>query len=480
MAIKLDLASTPKISLQMSNAEVDMPISQQIVVSNDYDKLRNKPQINGQELEAGDNTIDLNTEIGLVVYGEDSSEYIEGLYQEGRWLICEKDGMYYSFLTRENNSSHSFAGVTDLGQMIVLTCAYDAWTFRLYEIPGVTFSAPLMDGTASAGSAPTWARGDHVHPTDTSRAPIANPNFTGTPTADTAASGTATRQLATTEYVTKANATIPFGVCDDTSTSTVFTATVPGITELKNGVIMFLTNGVVTSASGFTLNINGLGAKPVYNSMAAATRITTTWNVAYTMLFVYNEGRVEGGCWDMYYGYNSDTNTIAYNVKQYNGAYKCKTALYRYQMLYTVDEEYVLPTNAVSNSTGTNKTLTTEEFLPWGDIFYYSTTTAVSADATVGATNLYTQYSSVDMRYSFNCGKTLTAGKDVFLVCAPQSNGKVKLHSNPLSQSLPTTEDGLVYIKLGRAYSTYQISLNQNKPVYYYKAGAIRIWTNPE
>jgi hypothetical protein len=29
---------------------------------------------------------------------------------------------------------------------------------------------PLMDGTASAGSATTWSRSDHVHPTDTSRA----------------------------------------------------------------------------------------------------------------------------------------------------------------------------------------------------------------------------------------------------------------------------------------------------------------------
>lgn len=31
-------------------------------------------------------------------------------------------------------------------------------------------TSPLMDGTASAGSATTYSRGDHVHPTDTSRA----------------------------------------------------------------------------------------------------------------------------------------------------------------------------------------------------------------------------------------------------------------------------------------------------------------------
>lgn len=37
-------------------------------------------------------------------------------------------------------------------------------------IPDASSAAPAMDGTASAGSATTYARADHVHPTDTSRA----------------------------------------------------------------------------------------------------------------------------------------------------------------------------------------------------------------------------------------------------------------------------------------------------------------------
>ena len=36
-------------------------------------------------------------------------------------------------------------------------------------------AAPAMDGTAAAGSAATTARGDHVHPTDTSRYAASNP-----------------------------------------------------------------------------------------------------------------------------------------------------------------------------------------------------------------------------------------------------------------------------------------------------------------
>lgn len=42
--------------------------------------------------------------------------------------------------------------------------------------------SPIVDGTAAVGTSTRYARADHVHPTDTSRAPTANPTFTGTVT----------------------------------------------------------------------------------------------------------------------------------------------------------------------------------------------------------------------------------------------------------------------------------------------------------
>ena len=63
---------------------------------------------------------------------------------------------------------------------------------------------PVMDGVASPGTSQNFARADHVHQTDTSRAPIASPAFTGTPTAPTAVPGTVTTQIATTEFVSSA------------------------------------------------------------------------------------------------------------------------------------------------------------------------------------------------------------------------------------------------------------------------------------
>jgi hypothetical protein len=57
-----------------------------------------------------------------------------------------------------------------------------------------------MDGTASAGSEAAFARGDHVHGTDTTRAPLASPALSGTPTAPTAAAKNYTTQIATTKW----------------------------------------------------------------------------------------------------------------------------------------------------------------------------------------------------------------------------------------------------------------------------------------
>ena len=89
----------------------------------------------------------------------------------------------------------------------------DSGFITIADVPeGSTASTttPKMDGTAATGSETAFARGDHVHPKDTSKADLASPTFTGTPAAPTAAAGTNTTQIATTAFVqgavsTKAN-----------------------------------------------------------------------------------------------------------------------------------------------------------------------------------------------------------------------------------------------------------------------------------
>jgi hypothetical protein len=74
-----------------------------------------------------------------------------------------------------------------------------AWFF------GQAFNGlPVMDGVASSGDSTLWARGNHRHPSDTSRAPIDSPSFTGIPLAPTPPYPNNTTRIATTAYVTAA------------------------------------------------------------------------------------------------------------------------------------------------------------------------------------------------------------------------------------------------------------------------------------
>ena len=291
-----------------------------------------------------------------------------------------------------------------------------------------------------------------------------------------------TAQYLETDETAYKTASIPYGQCDSTSTSTVFTATVPGITELRDGVCMWLKNGVVTSASGFTININNLGAKPVYNNMAAATRDTTIWNVNYTMFFVYDSTRVEGGCWILYRGYNSDNNTIGYHLRTNNTSLATTDRTRYYRLLFTsADNTHWVPANTqYDNSATSNKTVNQRKINPFGRIVYMTGTTNVNAGSAVGATVTWDQY-AFNLGYSFAKGSalTMTFPKPVYVKCAPQTDGSAIIDSTtPYVQDLPATEDGKIYIYLGIAYSATDVEMVINHPVYYYKDGAIREWSN--
>ena len=276
---------------------------------------------------------------------------------------------------------------------------------------------------------------------------------------------------------------IPYGELDSTSTSTVMTVTVPGINELKNGVVCYIRNNVVTSAANFTINVNGLGAKPVYSTLAAASRATTIFNINYTMMFIYNENRVEGGCWDCFYGYDSNTNTIGYQVRTNSQTMPMDSITYRYRLLFSSADntKFVPANNSTSTNATTSRTVCQTPINPWGPIYYYGTTASVAAGSRPAAANLWQQYVAT-LGYSFVPGSaiTLTAYEPLYLKCAPQTDGSAIMDSStPIVQALPTTEDGKIYIFLGVATSDTAFELMLNHPVYYYKNNAIRIWTNP-
>lgn len=123
----------------------------------------------------------------------------------GYWVITDDDLPLSQLDLRYAN----LASPALTGTPTVPTAAVDTNTTQAastaFVVAQAASATPVVDGTGAAGSSTRFARADHVHPTDTSRAALASPTFTGTPAAPTAAALTSTTQLATTAFVTAAD-----------------------------------------------------------------------------------------------------------------------------------------------------------------------------------------------------------------------------------------------------------------------------------
>lgn len=92
----------------------------------------------------------------------------------------------------------------------------------------------------------------------------------------------------------------------------------------------------------------------------------------------------------MYYGYNANDNTIGYNLRTNGTIAPTKSKFYKYRILFTSpDGQYLIPSNT---STSTNATairsVNQDKIDPFGPIYYYNSTTAIEANASVGASYL--------------------------------------------------------------------------------------------
>lgn len=319
-------------------------------------------------------------------------------------------------------------------------------------------------------------------------------NVTGTASGNLPSSTTYAASNAVGGSATFANG-IHYGRVDNTSTSTVYTATIPGITEYYDGLTIILYNGKVTSASGYTININGLGAYGTYSNMAvgnentptAPTRDTTIFNINYAMIFIFCSDIGGQGVtgWICYRGYDANTNTIGYQLRTNSSTMPAADKFYRYRILFTSADgkKWVPSTTSTSTNATAARAVNQRPIDPFGEIVYYGTTTAIEANANVTAAQLWQQY-TMTLGYAFNrtgAALVLPYPSPIYIKCAPQSDGSAIIDAdNPYVFTLPSTEDGKIYIYLGRTYSATAIEMTMKHPVYWYKNGAVRLWTNEQ
>lgn len=141
------------------------------------------------------------------------------------------------------------------GTPTVPTAAVDTNTTQAASVAFVLAQAaaatPLIDGSATVGTSTRYARADHVHPTDTTRAALASPTFTGTPAVPTAATGTNTTQAASTAFVQAAIApTLP------TTSSVAYASTITWAWPANGQKLLLNINTALTGGLEF-LNPTG-------------------------------------------------------------------------------------------------------------------------------------------------------------------------------------------------------------------------------
>ena len=231
-----------------------------------------------------------------------------------------------------------------------------------------------------------------------------------------------------------------------TGNATTQTATIDGVKEYYNGLTVVLRMGYQTNAST-TLNINGLGAVPIYYGN---TSRSSYYYANYTYTFVYDTSKATPGFVGIC-SYNSDS-TGRYvgppgNIKALNainvGNIICGTK------------------NGYSNlKSGTGF-----------DISYPIMWAASSIAAGSTGTNNWTQYS---FAISNTQALTMVSYQAVYIKGNLDGSIFTPASTAPLTQSIPTTEDGYDYIYLGYAYTAANLQLMPEHPIFRFSNGKFR------
>lgn len=175
---------------------------------------------------------------------------------------------------------------------VIYTCQSATWAaLPTGVIPLASTTTPLIDGTASYGSGTTWARSDHVHPTDTSRLAATGPAVSAVlKCQDTSTSSTAYSCTTTPTFVPAAGSMVVLTAINQTNSGAA-TLTVngqagtPSITKRQNATGLAAGDlmgsaAVLLTFDGVYWELPGTGATVApLDSPAFTTKISTPLTV---------------------------------------------------------------------------------------------------------------------------------------------------------------------------------------------------------
>lgn len=262
-------------------------------------------KVDGKGLSTNDYTSDEKTKLAGIAAGAQTN-VLEGIQKNGTTVSITNKIANITVPTKTSDITNDSGYITTS------------------SVPTATTTTPKMDGTASVGTETKWAKGDHIHPSDTTRVPTTRKVNGHALSADVTVTkndiglGNVDNTADSNKVVASAGklttATNLEGISFDGTTGTSYYATcsTAAATAAKEATISGQTFNLVTgarvivkftyanSAASSTLDVNETGAKPIYYNGAAIGKSVTDANGTYE--FVYN-----GTQWELIG--DLDTNT---------------------------------------------------------------------------------------------------------------------------------------------------------------------------
>lgn len=357
-------------------------------------------------------------------------------------------------------------------------------------------------GTASAGSATTVSRSDHVH--NISLATGDNNGQVKIAGTNVSVKGLGSNAYTSTEYAKRTHS-VYYVLGSSSGSAGDWTGTIDSeVTELYDGLTIIFcpqkagvsnsTDRTLTNDNSTTVSLRHtclkiLGVwKPVYYQQYNASnqtdqRLTTHYGANAMILMTYRTAANNGsGGWVAGADYNSDQPNYR-QLDLYFRPYAATEAIYRYKICALDKDNRLVPLTITNQTNGTNidKTQTTQAFKP-NQFWLYNTTTATSAGAVTPAQVLYRMFGDWSYpNYTFNTtipAHTLTYLKGSFnsttglftLDQTSHTSWQVNVPTNTANLTLTSYFiSGNYYILMGGTYSANNyLCFFENNPMFYF------------
>jgi hypothetical protein len=337
-----------------------------------------------------------------------------------------------------------------IGTPTVPTAAADTNTTQIastaFVLGQASSSNPLMDGSVTIGTSNKYARADHVHPVDTSRAALAGATFTGSVSIP---SGTGNFNTLTVN-----NTIVSVSGHSHTSSNiTDFNSSVSGLLNVKS-LVQGSGIGIVNNAGAQTISITGIPSSLITDlgniattQVVGRTGVALSYDSVSDIMYIDTTG----------VSFNGHTHTWSNITDASTKATLTELSYLSGVVPGTVSASRALIVDGSKNLTGINTLITASDVTVGGNLTVQGTTTTVNSttvdigdniikvntsglstggmEVYTGSTTQSVLWNNTSNRWEFSGGNVYTSGNFI---------GSLSGNASTVTNGVYTTDTGTV------------------------------------